>query len=280
MASQSIRQRLRLRTEAGHVTLESVDPAGTPAMKKRLAEEATAAIQRQLTDLQLRLWAERERSLLVVLQAMDAAGKDAVILHAMAGLNPQGVRVMSFKVPTPEEARHHFLWRIRKHLPGPGEIAIFNRSHYEDVIVPRVRQSASPRLVTQRCRQINEFERQLVASGTTVVKIFLHVSFQEQTRRLIERLQDPAKMWKFDENDIAERMHWDDYQAAIDVALEACNPDSAPWYIVPADKRWYRNWAVSRILVETLQEMSPQFPQPRLATKKFLKELQTRAVRG
>ena len=260
VATQSTRDRLRLRPEAGHATLAAIDPATTPGIKKRLAVESMEATQHQLTELQLRLWAEDRRSLLIVLQGMDAAGKDAVILHSMAGLNPQGVDVHSFKVPTPEEARHHFLWRIRKCLPAPGHIAVFNRSHYEDVIVPRVKQSASPHLIAQRCRQINEFERKLVAGGTTVVKVFLHISYEEQRLRLVERLRDPAKLWKFDELDVQQRLHWDDYQAAIDVALASCSPDFAPWHVVPSDRRWYRNWAVSRIVLETLQEMDPRFP--------------------
>jgi len=211
---------------------------------------------------------------LVVLQGMDTSGKDGTVTHVIGHMNPQAVDVTPFKQPTPEEKRHGFLWRIRKRLPGKGYVGIFNRSHYEDVLVVRVHDLAEPSVIGRRYAQINEFERQLVRSGTKVVKFMLHISYEEQRRRLLDRLKDPDKHWKFSEHDIDERAYWDDYQSAYGIAISRCSTEWAPWYVIPADDKDYRNWAVAQILVETFEEMDPQYPHPKLDVKRLEKRLQ------
>jgi PPK2 family polyphosphate:nucleotide phosphotransferase len=218
----------------------------------------------RLAALQERLWAEKSRRILLVLQGIDTAGKDGTIKHVIGFVNPLGCRITSFTRPTPEEARHHFLWRIRKALPGVGELGVFGRSHYEDVIVPRVHGGLTDIQIDKRYDEIARFEAGLLAASTTVVKCFLHISYEEQRERLIARLDDPDKRWKFDEADIAERALWPKYQDAFREVLRRSNPDDAPWFVVPADCKWYRNWAVGRILTETLAEMAPEYPRPAL----------------
>jgi PPK2 family polyphosphate:nucleotide phosphotransferase len=191
---------------------------------------------------------------------MDTSGKDGTIKHVMRGFNPQGTRVVSFKAPTPQEAAHHFLWRIKKRLPTAGEVVIFNRSHYEDVLAAKVKKLAPPEVIEGRYSQINRFERKLVDSGTTVVKFCLLISFEEQRERLLERLRDPSKRWKFREGDLDDRARWDEYQAAYQAALTRCSTAGAPWYVIPANRKWYRDWVVGRILIEVLKEMNPQYP--------------------
>ncbi len=217
----------------------------------------------ELRRLQYRLYAENRRAVLVILQAMDAAGKDGVVRHVFAGLNPQGCRVTPFKVPSALENQHDFLWRIHQAVPAFGEIGVFNRSHYEDVLVVRVRKLAPPSVWQPRFAMINAFEECLSENGVTVVKLFLHVSREEQTERLIERLDDPERNWKFSDADVAEREYWDAYQEAYGEAIGRCSTRHAPWYVVPADRKWYRNWAVARILLATLQAMDLRFPAPR-----------------
>ena len=180
----------------------------------------------------------------------------------------------AFKVPTPAELSHHFLWRIRRPLPAPGEIVIFNRSHYEDVVVPMVRRTLPDRVIARRYREINEFERRLLQSGTHTVKLFLHISYDEQRARLLRRLRDPARQWKFAANDIKERGHWDEYQGAYDAAITATSTEVAPWYVIPANHKWFRNWAVSHILIEALSQMQPKFPKPKLDVGKLVKQLE------
>ena len=224
----------------------------------------------RLDELQERLYAEGRRALLVVFQAMDAAGKDSTIEHVMGGLNPQGVHVTSFKQPTSIELEHDWLWRCQLALPARGEIGIFNRSHYEEVIVVRVHpeylaaQAVEPSrgLWKERYEDITTWERHLHRSGTRVVKFFLHVSREEQRERLLARADDPAKNWKFSPADVEERERWDDYQSAFEAALKATSAAHAPWYVIPADHKWFMRLAVAAILVHHLEDMDPRFPQP------------------
>jgi PPK2 family polyphosphate:nucleotide phosphotransferase len=264
VAKGSIRDRLRV-PPGTPVRLDDVDPRSTPGAKTRKdAERQSDKSLARLLGLQERLFAEGTRSVLVVLQGMDTSGKDGTIKHVFRGLNPAGVRVTGFKTPTPEEQRHAFLWRIRRALPAPGDIGIFNRSQYEDVLIVRVHGLVPETVWQKRYGQINRFEAQVAAAGTTILKCCLHISYEEQRSRLLERLEDPAKRWKFKERDIEERKLWSGYQAAYQAALERCSTDVAPWYLVPSDRKWYRNWAIGRLLVETLEEMDPTYPQPDL----------------
>jgi PPK2 family polyphosphate:nucleotide phosphotransferase len=271
---QSVRDLLRAAPENELFALASVDPSATLGVKRKAAARDLWTKAAGLGDLQARLHAEGSRSVLVVLQALDTGGKDGTINHAMSGLNAQGVRVAAFKVPTPAELSHHFLWRIRRPLPAPGEIAIFNRSHYEDVVVPTVRGTLTDRVIARRYREINDFEQTLLESGTHTVKLFLHISYDEQRARLLRRLRDPARQWKFAANDIKERGRWDEYQAAYDAAITATSTEVAPWYVIPANHKWFRNWAVSNILTEVLSEMRPKFPRPQLNIGKLVKQLE------
>ena len=255
--------------------MASVDPDSTPGLKKgdKKALRDVKKAEPALFELHQRLYAERKRSLLVVLQGMDTSGKDGTVTHVMRSFNPEGVMITNFKAPTPEEKRHGFLWRIKKRLPAPGYIGIFNRSQYEDVLISRVHELASRAVIERRYRLINEFEADLVKSGTWVVKLCLHISYKEQRQRLIDRLRDPDKHWKFNEHDIDERAYWDDYMSAYGLAVGRCSTAAAPWYVVPANDKVYRNWAVTRILVETLQEMDPQYPRPKLDVPRLLRRL-------
>jgi len=244
------------------VRLSEIDThskAGAPGNKGTTTKVADALVA-QLGELQTRLWAEGSRSVLMVLQAMDAGGKDGTIRKVFTGVNPQGVRVASFKAPTPEELAHDFLWRVHKQMPVHGEMGVFNRSHYEDVLVVRVDELVPEPVWRARYGQIREFESMLAASGTTVVKFFLHISKEEQAVRLQERLDDPAKHWKFAAADLDVRKNWDDYQAAYEDAINETSTPEAPWYVIPADRKWYRNWAVLQVLLATLARMDPQFP--------------------
>jgi len=200
--------------------------------------------------------------MLVVLQGMDTAGKDGTIKHVIRSMNPQACRITAFKEPTPQELAHDFLWRIRRALPAHGQVGVFNRSHYEDVVVVRVNSLVGEDVWRPRFTKINRFEKKLAAEGTTIVKLFLHISFEEQRRRLLKRLRDPTKRWKFDPADLDKRALWDVYQRAYADAIARCSTDVAPWYVVPADAKWYRNWAIGRLLLETLDEMNPRYPEP------------------
>ena len=243
--------------------LAGVDPRATPGVKSRKKAEAELADDAsRLAALQEQLFANSDRSLLLVLQGLDTSGKDGTIKHVAGAMNPVGVRITSFKVPTPEERTHSFLWRIRRALPKPGDIAVFNRSHYEDVGVVRVHGLADPEEIERRYGAINRFEQQLAESGTTIVKCWLHISYDEQRERLLARLDDPAKRWKFSERDIDERQHWPEYQAAYETAIARCSTDVAPWYVIPADRKWFMRTAVASILVHHLDDMDPQFPEP------------------
>ena len=240
---------------------DPADTSGAPGDKKA-TRKALDGLTDQLLGLQDRLYAESQRTLLVVLQAMDAGGKDGTVKHVFRGTNPQGVRVTSFKQPTPEELAHDFLWRVHHAVPPHGYIGIFNRSHYEDVLVARVHRLVDESVVQGRYRHINHFETLLQDANTRVITLFLHISRDEQADRLRKRLDDPTKRWKFNPGDLAERARWDAYMAAYEEAIARTSTEDAPWYIVPADRKWYRNWAVSRIVIETLEEMNPRYPEP------------------
>ena len=233
--------------------------AGAPG-DKGPTRKATAALREDLVKLQARLWAEQQRALLVVFQAIDAGGKDGAIRNAFSGLNPAGVRVASFKKPTALEAAHDFLWRVHAQCPGRGEIGVFNRSHYEDVLVTRVHGLVDEVTWTHRYGQIRDFEAHLVAEGTTVVKFFLHVSKEEQRRRLQDRIDSPDERWKFSSGDLPERERWDDYQEAFADAIAATTTEVAPWFVIPADNKWYRDWAVASTIHGVLDQLDPQYP--------------------
>lgn len=217
---------------------------------------------RRLDDLQYTLYAEGKRSVLIVLQGMDTSGKDGTIRHVMSGASPQSCKVTSFKVPSPRERAHDFLWRIHEATPEKGNIMIFNRSHYEDVLVVRVHNLVPKKVWEHRYEEINRFEKYLTENGTTVLKFFLHVSKAEQKKRIEARLADPSKHWKLSEADLKEREFWDDYIEAYEAALSKCSTKYAPWFVIPADHKWFRNLAVSKILVETLEQMDPKYPTP------------------
>jgi PPK2 family polyphosphate:nucleotide phosphotransferase len=271
--SGSVREALRV--QPGTVNLAGYESAATPLApggkgKTLLAAAATAPL---LADQQERLWAEGNRSVLLVLQGTDTAGKGSVVTHVVGLLGPMGVKITAFKKPTPEEAAHHFLWRIRKALPAPGMVGVFDRSHYEDVLVPRVHDLVPEAEWQRRYEEINTFEAELIANATAVVKCFLHLSYGEQRERLLARLDDPTKHWKFHESDIDERAYWSDYQAAYAGILERCSTEMAPWYVVPSDRKWYRNWAIGQILREVFEELDPQYPQSDLDVPRLRKRL-------
>lgn len=251
------------------IRLSSIDPASTSGVDRPTADAVLESNRQELASLQYRLWAENRRSLLVVLQGMDTSGKDGVVRHVVSGMNPEGVKVTSFKKPSESELDHDFLWRIHSACPARGEIAVFNRSHYEDVLIVRVHSLVPKEVWKPRFDIINAFERSLVGEGTTMVKIFLHISKEEQKNRLVERLKDPEKNWKFNPGDVEERKHWDEYQDAYQDVFERCGTGEAPWHVVPADHKWYRDWAVSEILLQTLRGMAPRAPRGRFKVKDF-----------
>lgn len=225
-------------------------------------ERLTAKTIARLDELQNVLWATRERAVLVVLQSPDAGGKDGTIRHVMSGMNPQGCRVTAFRPPTPQELAHDFLWRVHAAVPARGEVGIFNRSHYEDVLAARVRRLVPPAVWSRRYEQINNFERLLAENSVTILKFFLHISKQEQKRRFAARIADRSKQWKLAKSDLEDRERWKDYVAAYEEALGRCSTAAAPWFIIPANKKWFRNLAVSTIMVETLEAMKLEFPPP------------------
>jgi PPK2 family polyphosphate:nucleotide phosphotransferase len=234
----------------------------TQGMARADAKAATRANVEALQGLQERLYAEGRQSLLFVLQAMDTAGKDTTIGKVIGPLNPLGVRVWSFKAPSRHELSHDFLWRVHRRTPGAGFIGVFNRSHYEDVLIVRVRGLAPPEVVERRYEHINAIERLLHDEGTRIVKVMLHISKEYQLERLKRRLKRPDRHWKFEPGDLRERERWDEYQAAYDLALTRCSTEYAPWHVVPAERRWFRNLVVSSLLRKTLEEMDPQYPAP------------------
>jgi PPK2 family polyphosphate:nucleotide phosphotransferase len=266
MAKDTGGLRSLLRVRSGGVSLAergTGDTPGAPDGKARARAE-TGHVRESLAGWQERLFAQSTagdpRRLLLVLQGMDTSGKGGTVKHVASGLNPTGLRVTAFKTPTEQERRHPFLWRIRQALPAPGEIGVFDRSHYEDVLIARVHELVPRAVWTRRYGLINRFEQSLADDGVTIVKVFLHIGYEEQLRRLTARLDNPAKHWKFTEGDIAERALWPAYQQAYEAVLERCSTDAAPWYVVPADRKWYRDWAVARLLLEHLELMAPQYP--------------------
>jgi len=265
-ADNSLRDALR--APQGPVSLADFDPRATPLApgNKNATREAAQATGDRLAELQEALYAEgtgdSRRRILVVVQGMDTSGKGGVIKHVIGTVNPQGSRIASFKRPTTEELAHHFLWRVRKAVPAPGLIGIFDRSHYEDVLIVRVHRLVPVSTWEKRYGEINRFERNLVEDGVHIIKCFLHISPEEQEERLLARLSDPQKQWKFNPADVDERTLWTAYSKAYEAVLDRTSTESAPWYVVPSDRKWYRNWAVGQLLHETLSEMDPQFPEP------------------
>ena len=261
MANHSVAERLMVKPGSA-ADLSARDPGATHDAPgdERITAAVANELNNELAELHNRLTAEAAQSLLVVLQAIDAGGKDGTIRRVFSGVNPQGCEVTSFKVPTEEERAHDFLWRVHKAAPSKGQIGIFNRSHYEDVLVVRVHNSVPKREWQARYRMINDFEHILAASGTTIVKLFLNISREEQAARFRKRLEQPQKNWKFRQGDLDERAYWDDYQLAFEDALTKTSTKEAPWYVIPANHKWYRDWAVLTILVETLRRMNPKYP--------------------
>lgn len=261
MSGERLMKELRI-PPGDHVQLRELDPSYKGHDQKHKALKRTKELCVKMGDLQQRLFAERKRSLLIVLQALDAGGKDGVIKHVIGSMNPDGCHVANFKEPTQQELAHDFLWRIEAQTPAKGEVAIFNRSHYEDVLVVRVHDLVPKSVWSQRYDQINDFERRLVQNGTHILKFFLHISKEEQLKRFDQRLDDPAKRWKISEADYAEREYWDDYLRAYEDAFARCNTDEAPWFVIPADHKWFRDLAISEIIVSTMEAMDFQVPQP------------------
>jgi PPK2 family polyphosphate:nucleotide phosphotransferase len=246
------------------VDLAALDPADTAAFSngKAGAKKRLRALNDRMEALQELLFAESRHKVLIVLQATDTAGKDGTIRHVFEGVNPQGVKVASFKKPTPEELGHDYLWRVHAHTPRTGEITIFNRSHYEDVLVVRVHSLVDETTWSRRYDHINDFERILADEGTTILKFFLHISRDEQAERLRARLATPDKQWKFAAGDLTERERWSDYQAAFQDMLSRTSTQWAPWYVVPADRKWYRNLVVSEVIIAALENLDMSFPPP------------------
>lgn len=240
------------------------DPGETNEFKGEKEEglTKTAKLNARLEELQELLYAEHKHRVLIILQGMDTAGKDGVIRKVFEGVNPQGVRVASFKVPTSEELDHDYLWRVHKVVPAKGEMVIFNRSHYEDVLVVRVHELVTPDIWKKRFQQIVDFERLLLENGTTILKFYLHISLDEQKERLQDRLDDPKKIWKFNPGDLQERKLWPEYMKAYEEALEKTSTEIAPWYVIPANRKWYRDFVISSILVKALEDLKMNFPAP------------------
>ncbi|MDE3166265.1 MAG: polyphosphate kinase 2 family protein [Acidobacteriota bacterium] len=247
-----------------HVKLSGLDASDTHGVEKAQAEEVFPQLRDRLGVLQYLLYAEGRRALLVVLQGIDAAGKDGTIRHVMTGLNPQGVRVTSFKAPEGGEKRHDYLWRVHSAMPEWGQIGIFNRSHYEDVLIVRVHNLVPKSEWNRRYRQINDFERMLGENHVRIVKFLLYIDRDEQAARFRERIQDESKNWKFSPDDLKERGHWDEYLQAYETVLRECNAAHAPWYVIPANRKWFRNYAVAQVLADELEAMDLKFPKATL----------------
>ncbi|MDT7546072.1 MAG: hypothetical protein QOE99_2182 [Actinomycetota bacterium] len=276
-----VRNRLRLDPSAIAVVVGEKGADATPGVRgKKRAARDIRKLAPKLADLQERLYADGKsggtRRVVVVLQGMDTSGKDGAVKHVVGLINPAGVKITSFGKPTKEELRHDFLWRVTRALPLPGYVGVFNRSHYEDVLIVRVHDLVPKEQWEARYDLINAWEAEQVAKGVTFVKVFLHISYDEQRRRLLARLSDVRKHWKINPGDIDERKLWESYREAYAAVLQRCSTDAAPWYVVPADRKWYRNWALSHLLLETLEEIDPQWPvRPELdlsGMRKALKE--------
>jgi PPK2 family polyphosphate:nucleotide phosphotransferase len=257
--NQALRKLLKVKP-GSKVDLVAFDCGATFGRDKSDAAPATAANLARLTDLQERVYAEAKHAVLIVLQGIDAAGKDGTISVIAGAFNPQGTPVTSFKVPTPEEAAHDFLWRVHAAVPGKGEIGIFNRSHYESVLIVRVHNLEPEEQWRRHYGEIRDWERMLTDEGVTILKFFLAIDKDEQRQRFQERVDDPTKRWKFHTADIAERKFWDDYRAAFEEMLAETSTDNAPWYLIPANRNWLRNLAVSEIIADAIDELNPQYP--------------------
>ena len=242
--------------------LADYDPSFHDGLDKDNTKVETVLLQKRLKELQTMLFADKSQALLIVLQAMDAGGKDGTIKHVFTGVNPQGVRVAGFKQPSDEELAHDFLWRIHQHVPEKGYIGIFNRSHYEDVLVVRVNNLVPKAVWEKRYDHINHFEKLLADSGTRILKFYLHIDRDEQKERFEDRLQRPDKNWKFSRGDLGVRKQWDEYMKAYETAIYRCHTDYAPWHIVPANRKWYRNYVVMKTIIETLEDMNLKYPDP------------------
>jgi PPK2 family polyphosphate:nucleotide phosphotransferase len=255
------------------VELKNIDPGFKDRHQKR--EDAAEEIERyrkRLLELQEMLYVERRRSLLICLQALDTGGKDGTINHFLSAMNPQGCRVVGFREPSPEEAAHDFLWRVHRAVPARGEVVIFNRSHYEDVLVVRVHNLVPRELWSRRYERINAFEQGLIDNDTHILKFYLHISSEEQLSRFKARLDDPTKQWKISEADYEERRYWGDYMTAYEEALSRCSTEQAPWFIIPADHKWFRNLAVARVVVEHLEGLGLSYPKPRVDIARIRRE--------
>jgi PPK2 family polyphosphate:nucleotide phosphotransferase len=266
-------KRLRLSEEflikPGKLKLKEWDANYHANKKKEDVESELATFSSQMSELQYKLFADNRQALVIILQGVDASGKDSTIRHVMGALNPQSCYAKAFKVPTGEELLHDYLWRVHIVIPAKGQIAIFNRSHYEDVIEPRVHNLISTNELNSRFRQINDFERYLSENHVRILKFFLHISKDEQKKRLLERLQDPRKHWKISESDLQDRKYWDNYMESYENVLAICSTRYAPWYIIPANSKWFRNWMVAQIVIKTLKSMKLKYPQPKIDISKF-----------
>lgn len=253
------------------VSLNNYPPEYTGAYEKKgQTKGRLKKLHKQLLNLQELLYAGNQHSLLIILQGMDTSGKNGTIRRVMAGINVQGCDVISFKVPTTDELSRDFLWRAHRDVPAKGKIGIFDRSYYEDVLVVRVHNLVPEEVWSLRYQQINDFERMLVESGTVVLKFFLHISKDEQKARLESRISDPTKHWKIEASDVRDRAYWDDYMRAYEVVLDKCSTDWAPWYVIPANKKWYRNLVISECIVETLSRLDMRYPEPAEDISKFI----------
>ncbi|WP_068619486.1 polyphosphate kinase 2 family protein [Paenibacillus tuaregi] len=262
----------------GHeFSLSSADPSDTGSFKsKDEAAEETEGLHKRLAELQDVLYAEKKHSVLLILQGMDTSGKDGTIKHVFSGVNPQGFQVTSFKKPTLEEVSHDFLWRVHKYTPAKGYIAAFNRSHYEDVLVPWVHKTAAEETLKHRLRHIKHFESMLADEGTKIIKIFLHISKEKQLQKIHERMEEPRKFWKFDPADLLEREYWDQYQQAYEEAMASTSTDQVPWYWIPANQKWFRNYMVLRILVQTLEGLNLEYPALQATSSELARYMNTK----
>ena len=256
--------------EGKKINLQKLSPDYDFSINEKKAEYVLKQnLKKRMSDLQYRLYAERKKALLIVFQGIDTSGKDSTIRHVISAFNPQSCTVKAFKEPTTEDLSHDFLWRIHKSAPAKGEIVIFNRSHYEDIIQPRVHKTIHKSIWSQRYEHINAFEKCLSDSSIKIIKFFLHISKEEQRKRLEERLNDPSKRWKVSESDIKDRKFWSSYTVAYQDIIKRCSNTWAPWYIIPANKKWFRNLAVGLIIVDTLERMKPKFPKPAINLSKI-----------
>jgi PPK2 family polyphosphate:nucleotide phosphotransferase len=271
------------RLPPGPVDLYAIQTDATPGFEdqKRRGKDALFAMGEELSDLQEQLFAERttgsRRRVLLVLQGMDTSGKGGVLRHTVGLMDPQGVKITSFKAPTEEELEHDFMWRVRRVLPEPGYIGVFDRSHYEDVLIARVKRLADPDTIEARYDEINDFETELAADGVTILKCMLHISPEEQKERLLRRLEKPSKYWKFNPADVDERASWSAYREAYQLALERTNTEIAPWYVIPSDKKWYRNLAIGQLLLDTFRGMALRWPEPDFDVAEQKRRLQDEA---